>query len=195
MKGIWALVLLVFFAAQGLLANTPQIRVQVRMVDEKTRKALPFSTVEILQDGLPFSVLTGNQDGHFEPVTLPLNHYYLLYFRQTNYVTKSIEIVAFCKKPELLPGTVLLDYEMPLFVNHYGTFFRFLPALPVAIFKFNAAGALVSDPKYTSDIQRRIEQVKKERENKPRKQPAEEANPLSTNPKKALAVLPNRDQD
>ena len=144
------------------IAQDNIISLNVIVNDEDAGKRLAGATMEILQDGRPFSNVTSASNGKFPLVDLPINHTYTIYIKKEGYVTKVAETNALTSYPEDLPNVLYQEMEISIFKKVEGVDFAFLETQPMAKFEITQNGYVEHDPAYTKEMLTKINKLKEQ---------------------------------
>jgi len=139
---------------------------------EENKKRMDGATITVKRNGVVWKTLTSPASGKFE-VPLEPNAVYLIEFSKANHVTKRIQLDTRNVPPEDAKYGFDFPMEMKLFEKIEGLDVSILNQ-PVAKVQFDpSTGIMDFDPAYTKSIQKKLEQLKKELEEKLRQQAAD----------------------
>ena len=160
MKNILFIVLL--FIGNTLLAQGPQIVLDLKTENDDTHKNLGGVTIEIYQDGKKIVTETSSSKGKVDIIIVPIGHMYLIKFKKQGFVTKMAQVDGRYDTPEDLDDEIYRDMAGALFESADGVDFSFLENEPIIKFELSADGYEFSyDQSHLKQMQKKIADLKK----------------------------------
>lgn len=155
-----SLFLLFFLVATfSVSAQNCTIQIEMRIMDEETKKPLPGVRVHILQDDVEIKVVEGDDKGVIPVIEVPINHLYWASIEKDGYVTKCFSLDAHYEFPDDLPVIYKQPMETTLFKEVDYASFKFLMEEPMIEFKFDKIGNVSWDMKKLRQKQKDVADV------------------------------------
>ena len=155
--------LTIFLLIAGFaFAQDPIISLDVSTKDDDSGKKLAGSVVEVYKDGKLFISKTSASNGQVPLIDLPIGANYKIVIKKPGYVAKVATLDAHYDYPEDLPPVVPFPIQTSLFQEVEGVDFKWLETTPMIKFNLDQYGQQTWDKGYTSDMLKKIEDLKKE---------------------------------